>query len=190
MNTESVNITDMKTAHDVLYFWFERHGPDDWFAARADFDALVIEQFADTRAALARGEGWDWRTTPDGRLAEIIVLDQFSRQIFRGKAEAFAADPLALVLAQEMVGGGHHNFLTPEKRAFVLLPFMHSESAAMQAESVRLHVALGSEDQLKYARGHAEVIERFGRFPRRNAALGRVSSEEEEAYMVATQGMF
>ena len=89
-----------------------------------------------------------------------------------------------------MVGGGHHNFLSPERRAFVLLPFMHSESPAMQKESVRLHMALGSEDQLKYARGHAEVIERFGRFPRRNAALGRVSTEEEEAYMVATQGMF
>ena len=82
------------------------------------------------------------------------------------------------------------NFLTPEKRAFVLLPFMHSESTAMQKESVRLHMALGSEDNLKYARGHADIIERFGRFPRRNAALGRVSTEEEEAYMVATEGMF
>jgi uncharacterized protein (DUF924 family) len=180
----------MKTAHDVLSFWFEQHGPDDWFGAKAEFDALIVENFTETRAALARGEGWDWRSTPAGRLAEIIVLDQFSRQIFRGRAEAFAADPMALVLAQEMVGGGHHNFLTPERRAFVLLPFMHSESAAVQRESVRLHIALGSEDNLKFARGHAEVIERFGRFPRRNAALGRSSSEAEEAYMVATQGMF
>jgi uncharacterized protein (DUF924 family) len=190
LSTESVNITAMNTAHDVLNFWFEQHGPDDWFGAKAEFDALIIEQFAETQAALARGEGWAWRSTPEGRLAEIIVLDQFSRQIFRGRAEAFAADPLALALAQEMVGGGHHNFLTPEKRAFVLLPFMHSESTAMQKESVRLHMALGSEDNLKYARGHADIIERFGRFPRRNAALGRVSTEEEEAYMVATEGMF
>lgn len=190
MNTESVNITGMKTAQDVLTFWFEQHGPDDWFGAKAEFDTLIVDQFAETRAMLARGEGWDWRTTPEGRLAEIIVLDQFSRQIFRGKAEAFASDPLALVLAQEMVGGGHHNFLTPERRAFVLLPFMHSESPLIQRESVRLHMALGNEDNLKYARGHAEIIERFGRFPRRNAALGRVSTEDEEAYMVATEGMF
>jgi uncharacterized protein (DUF924 family) len=190
LNTESVNITGMKTVQDVLSFWFEAHGPDDWFGARAEFDQLITQEFAETLSALARGEGWNWRATPPGRLAEIIVLDQFSRQIFRGKAEAFASDPLALALAQEMVGGGHHNFLSPERRAFVLLPFMHSESPAMQKESVRLHMALGSEDQLKYARGHAEVIERFGRFPRRNAALGRVSTEEEEAYMVATQGMF
>lgn len=180
----------MKTAQDVLRFWFDEHGADDWFAANAEFDARIVGQFTETRAALARGEGWGWRATADGRLAEIIVLDQFSRQIFRGRAEAFAADPLALVLAQEMVGGGHHNFLPPERRAFVLLPFMHSELPAMQKELVRLHIALGNEDILKYARGHAEVIERFGRFPRRNAALGRVSTEEEEAYMVATQGMF
>lgn len=180
----------MKTSRDVLDFWFEQHGPDDWFCAKADFDALIVAQFTQTQTALARGEGWTWRTTPQGRLAEIIVLDQFSRQIFRGRAEAFAADPLALVLAQEMVGGGYHNFLTPERRAFVLLPFMHSESPAVQKESVRLHMALGNEDILKYALGHAEVIARFGRFPRRNAALDRASTEEEEAYMVATQGMF
>jgi uncharacterized protein (DUF924 family) len=190
LNTESVNIAPMKTASDVLRFWFEEHGPDDWFAAKPEFDALIAGQFADTRAALARGEGWEWRTTPEGRLAEIIVLDQFSRQLYRGRAEAFAADPLALALAQEMVGGGHHNFLPLQRRAFVLLPFMHSESPAVQRESVRLHMALGSEDNLKYARGHAEVIERFGRFPRRNAALGRVSTLDEEAYMVATEGMF
>jgi uncharacterized protein (DUF924 family) len=180
----------MKTPQDVLSFWFDTHGPDDWFGAKAEFDSAIVDQFTDTHAAVARGESWDWRETPEGRLAEIIVLDQFSRQIFRDRAQAFATDPLALVLAQEMVGGGHHNFLTPEKRTFVLLPFMHSESPLMQKESVRLHIALGSENNLKFARGHAEIIERFGRFPRRNAALGRPSTEEEEAYMVATQGMF
>jgi uncharacterized protein (DUF924 family) len=93
-------------------------------------------------------------------------------------------------LAQEMVGGGHGNFLTQMQRMFVLLPFMHSESPAMQKESVRLHMALASPDNLKYAEQHRDVIARFGRFPRRNAPLGRTSTPEEEAYMASTEGMF
>jgi uncharacterized protein (DUF924 family) len=97
---------------------------------------------------------------------------------------------MALALAQEAVGGGHQNFLPPSRRGFVLMPFMHSESPAMQAESVRLHTALGAPDQLKFAEAHAAVIERFGRFPRRNTALGRTSTEEEREYMASGTGMF
>ncbi|HWA20547.1 MAG TPA: DUF924 family protein [Devosia sp.] len=180
----------MKTAADVLKFWFEEHGPDDWFAGKAEFDAEIARGFAETHAAVARGEAWDWRTTPDGRLAEIIVLDQFSRQLFRDRAEAFASDPTALVLAQEMVGGGHHNFLPLPRRGFVLMPFMHSESKAMQRESLRLHTALGEPNQLKFAEAHAELIKRFGRFPKRNAALGRTSTPEELAYIAENAGSF
>ena len=139
---------------------------------------------------MARGEAWSWRTTPDGRLAEIIVLDQFSRQLFRGKAKAFATDGQALALAQEAVGGGHHNFVPVSQRMFFLLPFMHAESLLVQKESIRLHTALGLPDILKYAQGHAEVIRRFGRFPKRNAALGRVSTPEEVAYMTTEKGAF
>ena len=180
----------MKSAADVLRFWFEDHGQADWFGGQPTFDAAIADNFADTHAAIARGEGWSWRTTPQGRLAEIIVLDQFSRQLFRGKARAFATDGIALALAQEAVGGGHHNFLPASQRSFVLLPFMHSESTQMQQESVRLHTALGSDDHLKYAHGHAEVIGRFGRFPRRNVALGRESTLDEEAYLASTTGAF
>lgn len=180
----------MKSAADVLNFWFVEHGHTDWFGGKPEFDAAIAEQFSDTHAAIARGEGWDWRSTADGRLAEIIVLDQFSRQLFRGKAKAFATDGQALALAQEAVGGGHHQFVPMPKRMFFLLPFMHAESLAMQRESVRLHMALSSPDNLKFAREHAEVIERFGRFPRRNAALGRETTVEEEAYIVSTQGAF
>ena len=97
---------------------------------------------------------------------------------------------MALVLAQEAVSGGHHNFLPPERRVFVLMPFMHAESAAEQAESVRLFTALGIPDNLKFAEAHADVIRRFGRFPRRNAALGRVSTPEELDYMQSGKGMF
>ena len=179
----------MNAASDIIRFWFEEHGPADWFASKPEFDALIARRFAETHSAVAHGEAWNWRSNPAGRLAEIIVLDQFSRQLFRGRAEAFATDQMALVLAQEAVGAGHHHFLPPPQRMFMLMPFMHAESAIVQHESVRLFTALGLEEGAKAARGHADVIARFGRFPKRNAALGRVSSPDEVAYC-ATEGMF
>lgn len=180
----------MKTAAHVLKFWFDDHGPDDWFVGKLEFDAEIAAGFTDTHAAIARGEGWDWRTTPAGRLAEIIVLDQFSRQLFRNDARAFASDGMALALAEEAVGGGHHHFLPANRRVFVLMPFMHAESPVVQAESVRLFTALGIEGNLKFAQAHAEIIRRFGRFPRRNAALGRVSTPEEAAYLASGKATF
>src|SRR5882724_8050745 len=134
----------MKSAADVLNFWFVEHGQADWFGGKPEFDAAIADRFTPTHAAIARGEGWDWRSTAEGRLAEIIVLDQFSRQLFRGQAKAFATDGMALALAQEAVGGGHHHFVPMPNRMFFLLPFMHSESPLMQQQSLRLHMALGS----------------------------------------------
>lgn len=180
----------MKTGPEVLKFWFDDHGPDDWFAGKPEFDAEIAAGFTDTHAAIARGEGWDWRSTPAGRLAEIIVLDQFSRQLFRNDGRAFSADPMALALAQEAVGGGHHQFLPPNRRVFVLMPFMHGESEVVQMESVRLFTALGIESNLKFAQAHAEVIRRFGRFPKRNAALGRTSTPEELEYLTSGKATF
>jgi uncharacterized protein (DUF924 family) len=179
----------MKTADDVLKFWFVDHGQEDWFGAKPEFDALVAEQFGDTHAAAARGEAWRWRTTPNGRLAEIIVLDQFSRQLFRGRPEAFAFDPMALTLAQEAVAGGHHNFLPAmPHRMFMLLPYQHAESAVVQAESIRLYTAMGVPEMMKYAEGHAQCIARFGRFPKRNAALGRINTPAEAEYVASRGG--
>ena len=180
----------MKTADDVLKFWFVDHGQDDWFGAKPEFDASIAADFAETHAAVARGEAWRWRTTPEGRLAEIIVLDQFSRQLFRGNAEAFANDQMALTLAQEAVAGGHHNFVPMPQRMFMLLPYQHAESPVVQAESVRLHTVLGVPELLKFAEGHAACITRFGRFPKRNAALGRANTPEEDEYIASTEGMF
>ncbi len=181
----------MKTAADVLKFWFEEHGQEDWFGGKPDFDARIAETFTATHAAAARGEAWRWRSTPEGRLAELIVLDQFSRQLFRGRPEAFACDGMALALAQEAVAGGHHNFVPAmPQRLFILLPYQHSESPEVQAESVRLHMALGAPEMLEFAEGHAAVIRRFGRFPKRNAALGRASTADELAYIASTDGMF
>jgi uncharacterized protein (DUF924 family) len=180
----------MQTAADVLKFWFDDHGRDDWFGGKPEFDAEIAVRFAETHRGVALGTGWGWRSTPSGRLAEIIVLDQFSRQLFRGRPEAFASDGMALALAQEAVAGGHQHFLPMPQRMFVLLPFMHTESAAMQAESVRLHTVLGLPDLLKFATDHAEIIRRFGRFPKRNAALGRTSTPEELAYIAETDRVF
>src|SRR5690606_24117089 len=103
----------MQSAEDVLRFWFDEHGPDDWFAAEPAFDRRIAERFAATHEAAARGEAWRWRETPAGRLAEIIVLDQFSRQLFRNDPRAFASDAMALALAQEAVANGHDKALDP-----------------------------------------------------------------------------
>jgi uncharacterized protein (DUF924 family) len=180
----------MKIADDVLKFWFVDHGQSDWFGGKPEFDAEIAERFADTHASVTRGEAWRWRASPNGRLAEIVVLDQFSRQLFRGRPEAFDNDAMALTLAQEAVAGGHHNFLPMPQRMFMLLPYMHAESAIVQAESIRLHTAIGAPEIMKFAEGHAQCIARFGRFPKRNAALGRINTPAEEDYIGSTEGVF
>lgn len=177
----------MHKPDDIIQFWFVDHGPDDWFAGKAEFDALIAELFAPTHEAVARGEAWHWRKTAEGRLAEIIVLDQFSRQLFRKRPEAFAQDKMALALAQEMVAQRLDLTFEQPRRGFIYLPYMHAESALVQAESVRLYEALGDENQLNYAKAHKDTVDRFGRFPFRNAPLGRQTTPEEEAYM-AEQG--
>lgn len=173
----------MRSADAVLTFWFEDHGQDDWFGGKPEFDAEIATAFDATHAAVAKGEAWTWRTTPQGRLAEIIVLDQFSRQLFRRRPEAFAQDGMALALAQEMVAKGLDRDFAQPRRGFIYLPYMHAESRLVQAESVRLYQALGDAEQLDYAIKHRDTVERFGRFPFRNAALGRDSTAEEKAYM-------
>jgi uncharacterized protein (DUF924 family) len=133
-------------------------------------------------AAMA-GELQPWREAADGRLAEIIVLDQFSRNIHRGTPRAFAADPVALVLAQEALRVGADQVLPPERRAFLFMPFMHSESPRIHETAIRLFQQPGLEANLDAALRHKAIIDRFGRYPHRNALLGRVSSDEEQAFL-------
>jgi uncharacterized protein (DUF924 family) len=178
----------MHTADDVLTFWFVDHGREHWFGGGPAFDAELTEKFAETHASVARGEAWTWRATADGRLAEIIVLDQFSRQIHRGTASAFASDSMALVLAQEAVAAGHDLAVPHERRMFFYLPYMHSESLLIHEESLRLHKALGVEEGVQYELAHQDVLRRFGRYPRRNEALGRVSTPEEREYCASDEG--
>ena len=180
----------MRNPDDILSFWFFEHGPEDWFGGKAEFDAELVDKFAETQAGVAAGEAWHWRGTPEGRLAEIVVLDQFSRQLHRGSPRAFAQDGMALVLAQETVAGGFDQQLEPKRRMFVYMPYMHSESLVIHEEALRLFTALGNEDQLNYETAHMECLRRFGRYPRRNAALGRQSTPDELDNTAASEGMF
>jgi uncharacterized protein (DUF924 family) len=172
----------MRSADDVLRFWFVEHGKDDWFGGEAEFDRELAEAFAETHPKVALGEAWRWRDTPDGRLAEIIVLDQFSRQLHRGSPQAFAQDTMALALAQEAIHAGADQAIGMDRRMFLFMPFMHSESLLIQEEGVE-HFRQFGEDMLKFMTGHRDTIARFGRFPFRNKALGRQSTPEELAYM-------
>lgn len=180
----------LPTPRDVLDFWFVEHGPEHWFSGAADFDARLAARFASIHPRIAAGEAFAWRATPDGRLAEIIALDQFSRQLHRGSPRAFAQDGMALVLAQEAVAGGHDHKLDPERRRFLYMPYMHSESLLIHEEAMRLFTALGDEGTLRYEVLHRECLRRFGRYPRRNAVLGRPSTPEELDYIARGEGMF
>ena len=178
-----MNRPDLPDAEAVLRFWFEETTPKQWFAVDAAFDALIAERFGALLQAASQGELAHWRDSIRGRLAEIIVLDQFSRNVYRGTAQAFAQDAQALVLAQEAVAATLDRALPPPQRAFLYLPYMHSESAVNQQQSVQLFDQPGLEDNYRFALHHRDIIERFGRYPHRNAQLGRVSTPEELAFL-------
>ncbi len=171
------------TPQDILDFWFDELTPRQHFVKDAALDALIRARFGPTLEAAARSELWAWRATPQGRLAEIVVLDQFSRNVFRDTPRAFAQDGLALVLAQELVASGQDQGLPVVQRAFAYMPYMHSESRLVQAESVLLFSQPGLEDNLGSALRHKSIVDRFGRYPHRNVVLGRTSSAQELAFL-------
>ena len=179
---------DMITPDDVLTFWFDGDPSARrpvWFEKDATFDTACADMEAARNAARA-GIYDHWAMTPRGGLALLILLDQLSRNLYRGTAEAFAADAKARAIARAMLARGFDQMLTPVERIFVYLPFEHAEDPADQDISVRLFAALdavGGGQTVDYAVRHRNVIRRFGRFPHRNAALGRVSTAEEEAYL-------
>jgi uncharacterized protein (DUF924 family) len=173
----------MLTAEDVLNFWFNECTFEDWFGGKAEFDARLSSRFAPTHHHVSLGEAYGWRSDAEGRLAEIIVLDQFSRQLHRNSARAFAQDTMALVLAQELVAQGLDAALTPHQRLFAYMPYMHSESLLIHDEALRLFSALDVPEGIKSEHEHRAVLERFGRYPKRNAALGRMSTPQELAYL-------
>jgi len=182
-------------ADAVLDFWFGAPGSSEfgstrkvWFSKDADFDAAIRERFGALVERALRGELEAWGDEPRSSLAQILLLDQFTRNAFRGSARSFAGDARALAAASRMVGSRQDEALAPFMRAFVYLPFEHAEGLAMQDEAIRLFTKLVSEapelaDMLDYAHRHREVIERFGRFPHRNEILGRQSTAEEIAFI-------
>jgi uncharacterized protein (DUF924 family) len=170
-------------AEEVLGFWFDGLMPEQWFAKLDELDREIGERFEEVRLSVLRTSADGWREDPRTLLAAVILLDQFSRNAHRGSAEAFAADPLAQQLASLAVERGWDREMTPQQRQFLYLPFEHAEDREMQAVSLSCFEALGQEEALEYARQHAEVIARFGRFPSRNAALGRETTPEEEEYL-------
>ena len=173
----------MSPYEPVLAFWFTEIDPKQWWASDAAFDEQIRSRFAVLHAQAAQGELFGWRDGPRGRLAEIIVLDQFSRNLFRGTAAAFAQDLAALALAQEAVSAGAHRALEPVERTFLLLPYMHSESRAIHVEAERLFREFTPPVNHDFELRHKAIVDRFGRYPHRNAAIGRASTPEELEFL-------
>ena len=171
------------TYQDVLEFWFDELTPKDWFTGGEEIDALIEARFSDLHRSAAQGELFEWRQSAHGRLAEIIVLDQFSRNIGRNSPTAFSADPMALALAQEAVAGGFDHQLNEQQKSFLYMPYMHSESLLVHEQAVELFSQTGLEHNLDFEFKHKVIIERFGRYPHRNEVLGRASTPEEIEFL-------
>jgi len=181
--TRALKNNETMDHQQVIDFWFAEIKPAQWWAADADLDHVIVERFGALHARAVRCELYKWRVHPLGRLAEVIVLDQFSRNIYRGTAQAFAADPIALALAQEAVATNAAATLEPRQRAFLYMPYMHSESREIHEIAVRLFSEYGLEGSLDSELKHKAIIDRFGRYPHRNSILGRISSEEESEFL-------
>ncbi|MCP5169535.1 MAG: DUF924 domain-containing protein [Hahellaceae bacterium] len=174
----------------VLDFWFVEIDEACWFRKDESFDAVIRERFGELHHRAVRGELFRWRQTPEGRLAEIIVLDQFSRNIYRDHPLAFAWDGMALSLAQEAVARGQDRLLSASWRVFLYMPYMHSESRVIHDEAERLFAQAGLEDNYRFELRHKEIIARFGRYPHRNQILGRPSTPDELSFLTMPGSSF
>ena len=167
----------------MLAFWFDELTPEQHFAKDDKIDATIRKRFCALHDLVMASGAAGWRDAPDCLLAAVIVLDQFSRNIHRGTAQAYAADKLALSLTLEAIGKRWDDGMPPERAAFLYMPLMHAENVEAQRLSLQKFTALGQAENLRYAMEHAVVIEQFDRFPTRNAALGRASTPEERIYL-------
>jgi uncharacterized protein (DUF924 family) len=169
------------TPAEVIAFW-RGAGPDRWYEKDAAFDEEIRRRFLKAYEAAAAGKLTAWESSAEGTLALLILLDQFPRNMFRGQARSYAADPLARAVASRAILNGFDGAF-PDLREFFYLPFMHSENLADQERAIAIHRAQNDANNLKWAEVHADIIRRFGRFPHRNAVLGRVSTPEEQAFL-------
>ena len=166
---------------EVHDFWFEELKPSQWFRTDPAVDETIRRRFGDLyRSLVAQGA---LALNPQAALARVIVFDQFPRNMFRGQPEAFASDALALLTSQEAIAAGFDAKLNVPERQFLYMPFQHSEDRDVQQRSVELFAALGGEEAARSARQHRDIIERFGRFPHRNAVLGRISTPKEIEFL-------
>ncbi|SET49551.1 DUF924 family protein [Thalassotalea agarivorans] len=174
----------------VIAFWFDTLKPNQWFAKSDTLDKEITATFSQTHAYVVAGESEQWRQHALGALAEIIVLDQFSRNIFRDRPAAFAYDGQALVLAQRAIELGLDQQLTPPQKSFMYMPFMHSESLAIHKIAETLFAQPGLEHNLAFELKHKVIIEQFGRYPHRNNILSRESTAEERAFLAQPGSSF
>ncbi|MCW8927099.1 MAG: DUF924 domain-containing protein [Xanthomonadales bacterium] len=174
----------------IIDFWFTELEPEQWWQKDVKLDAMIQSRFGSLHKQAKAGELFEWRETALGSLAEIIVLDQFSRNIYREKPESFACDPVALVLAQVAISKGFDAELPQTERSFFYLPFMHSESRLIHIEAVKLFESLGNSNNLEFEYKHKAIIDRFGRYPHRNVILGRESTAEEVEFLKQPNSSF
>jgi uncharacterized protein (DUF924 family) len=174
----------MQAATETIAFWTDA-GPDRWFAADPDFDALVRARFLPLHETAARGDLAGWETSCEGALALLLLLDQFPRNMFRGAPRAFATDSRALAVAERAIAREFDRAYALPLRRFFYLPFMHAENLARQKRCEALCIAAGDEEGASFATVHREIIEKFGRFPHRNPILGRATTDEEQAFLDA-----
>ena len=168
---------------EIITFWFTTIEPKSWWIKDEAFDSLLNQKFSEIHQQAAQGELFHWRKTALGRLAEIIILDQFSRNIYRDSAKSFAYDALALILAQEAINVGANKELQGKELAFLYMPFMHSESLAIHQVAEQLFSEPGLEGNTDFEKRHKVIIEKFGRYPHRNEILNRESTEDEIVFL-------
>ncbi|MGX7106397.1 DUF924 family protein [Hutsoniella sourekii] len=183
-------IQSQVTYQEVLNFWFDPNNADKRFQKDPDFDRLIQEQFGQTWLAACQGLLSDWRKDVRGRLAEIIVLDQFSRNLMRGSHFSYSQDGMALILSQELLSQVEFKDLSQEEQHFAIMPFMHSESPDIHQEALDLFKKYGGEEGLKYEQAHKHIIDRFGRYPHRNQVMGRTSTPEELLFLMEDNSSF
>ena len=168
---------------EIINFWFDKTEPESWWKKDENFDQMIRERFAEVYQQAARCELFEWRQDALGWLAEIIVLDQFPRNMFRDKSQAFATDTLAVILTQEAIANQVDKELSPLQKSFLYMPLMHSESALIHETAMELFDQPGLEYNLDFEKKHKAIIDRFGRYPHRNAVLGRESTDEELEFL-------
>ncbi|OIQ18971.1 MAG: hypothetical protein BM556_06715 [Bacteriovorax sp. MedPE-SWde] len=178
------------TQKSILDFWFKELTPQQWWAKDPKLDTDIKRQFQKIHEDAKNCKLSHWRESPKGSLAEIIILDQFSRNIFRDTPQSFSCDPLALGLAQVAIEKGFDKQLSLQERAFLYLPYMHSESLQIHNEAISLFSAKGLESNLEFEMKHHTIIEKFGRYPHRNKILGRESTLEEEEFLKGPNSSF